>query len=858
MLTSKLRQRLQELSPDLNSRLHGISAKAAQVLEYAQGGAHLTFTPHGASHVSAVEANYDWLLSDADIAGFNAREIFCLLSATFFHDTMMIPTELGGEASARSKHAELARTFLIKNKDLIGFDLREADAIGDVIRGHGLDDLTAVTDEVVLGSQIVDVRKLAACLSLADIAHADASRAPEIVLEHLNLDEDSSRHWKRHLQISGITRRGDSLLMSALVFSEDGKRAVEEYADYIEQQLRVVRPYFYSVLQPIKRVDLSVKKLESALDQTLRFQTNTSGILKVLIEGIYDRQDVFVRELVQNSLDACLLRRVKLQRRNVPYSPRILITAFSEKKRVRAIRVDDNGVGMDINDVQSTVLWIGSSISNQNDIAELVQKALGKNLIATFGIGLLSCFKASNRILITTAKENSTPLRFELTSVSDAVKPEKSTDGSIGTSILVDLAEDGPALDIVSTVEHYFRHVNQVELRVLELNWSETLVARTREDLEKIARTEAPVIRAQTHAEQSKAVHVPLAGDDYSGALWLDSAHMSSLGETEGTLDILNEGVFVAAEDTADWLGGQFAFLSGYVNYSARSLNLPAGRDRVIKDDVFRRKATEINAKAFRAIDLLVEQSRNGGEARSRAALLLTHIYERASAADQTKVLNQASEFCLQVYKAPRLLRLSEIRDTVYIHYPKGRFVEDLTAFDGKQLYHKQDDLTDLQAAIMSQRGATVISATANDAGDSRLLEATFIAAYLKSRFIKSVDLSSDNVIEGKYRSKSVPQMIRQRIQNTVKFVEIGEMPNKISWRVGTELWINVAHPIVSRLYRRLTEQPTDSKTVDLTQMLVDLLSYDLEGVFETIVRLIEASDSEGRSPVVGAQRNSP
>jgi hypothetical protein len=849
MLVSRLRQRLQELSADLNSRLQGVHAKATQLLEYSQGGSHLTFTPHGSSHVSAVELNYDWLLGEADIAGFNAVEIFCLLGATFFHDALMIPARSGGESEARGNHAESARSFLMKNRELIGLTLHEADIIGDIIRGHSMNDLSALPEQVVLGSQIVDTRKLSACLSLADITHADSSRAPEIVFQHLDLDEDSSYHWKRHLQISGITRKADSLLMSALVFSEEGEHAVEEYRGSIEKQLRIVKPYFDSVLQPIRRVELNVKHLDSPLDQTLRFQTNTPGVLKVLIEGVYDREDVFVRELVQNSLDACLVRRLKLERRNLQFSPQILLTFFRDKKRLKAVRIDDNGVGMDLNDVRDTVLWIGSSIANQRDVAELVRQAAGRNLIATFGIGLLSCFKASSRITLRTAKERATALQFELTSVSDAIKPEKSHDDGIGTTIIVEIPEDGLQLTPSATTSHYFKKIHQADLRLMELDWSDELAAQTRENLGKIARTEAKVIAPNVYPPTGAVVHIEVSGDDYHGAFWIYRDNLKALRDTEGKIDILNEGVFVAAEDASDWLAEHLAFLSGYINFSARSLNLPAGRDRVIKDDVFRRKAAEISARAaLRLIDALVQQSRAGGEAREQSALVLSLMYTWADVEARSKVLKGIDNYCVRIYKSPVLMCLGDIRRSnrsiAYLHYPKGRWVEDLTEFDGKMLYHKQDDLTDLQAALMSQDGQLVIAAARDDAGEvnDQLLEATVISAYLEEGSVSTVDLSVTNILEGKYRSKPVPQAVRQRILKSVKFVDISQMPNKISWRVGAEIWINTAHPVVSRIYSRLGEQPTDTRTAELAEVLVNILSYDLSGAFENLSRVIEES----------------
>ena len=117
-LPSKLRQTLQALSTDYSSRLAVIETHAHSIAEYSQGGSHLTFTPHGVSHISAVEHNYDWLLTDEDLKSFSAAELFCLICATLFHDSQMAPHHLADQA-ARAEHAERARGFLLKNQDLL-------------------------------------------------------------------------------------------------------------------------------------------------------------------------------------------------------------------------------------------------------------------------------------------------------------------------------------------------------------------------------------------------------------------------------------------------------------------------------------------------------------------------------------------------------------------------------------------------------------------------------------------------------------------------------------------------------------------------------------------------------------------
>jgi hypothetical protein len=104
--------------------------------------------------------------------------------------------------------------------------------------------------------------------------------------------------------------------------------------------------------------------------------------------------------------------------------------------------------------------------------------------------------------------------------------------------------------------------------------------------------------------------------------------------------------------------------------------------------------------------------------------------------------------------------------------------------------------------------------------------------------------LARTNIVEGRFRSKPVPQALRQRI-GTVKFVEIAELPNKMSWLVGTEVWVNIAHPVVGRAYYRLQAHPKSEQVTDLLEVLVNVLSYDLENAFRNLSRLIESTQTE-------------
>ena len=444
-----------------------------------------------------------------------------------------------------------------------------------------------------------------------------------------------------------------------------------------------------------------------------------------------------IRKLIQNSLDSCLLRRAKQIRRNLSYEPNVLLTVFKDDAtgQVRAVRVDDNGIGMDISDVQDTVLWIGSSISSNTEVVNMLHETLGKNLIATFGIGLLSCFKTSNSISVKTKKENETPLQFRLTGVSDNIKPEKSDDNMIGTTIVVELLQGKNDFGVYEATEHYFRQINQVNLASLELDWGEDLLALGREEIFKIARTGAKSIAPHAYYEPPAGhIGLELSGDDFSGAIWIKTHDMSDVQNEDGSVDILNEGVFVTEERTQDWLPAHLNFCHAVFNFSSHAISLPAGRDRVIKNEKFRDKQQLIANKSYGLIDVLVERMKSDSKDRDFAGLTISYMHQTSEKRSKEHLLKRLDNYYARVYKSDQRVKLSELtqHETVYLQYPQGKYVSDLAKLDGKQLYHKEDDFVELQAAMMAQDDQLVIEATRDDSGQKRVLEADLIRAYLR------------------------------------------------------------------------------------------------------------------------------
>lgn len=84
-------------------------------------------------------------------------------------------------------------------------------------------------------------------------------------------------------------------------------------------------------------------------------------VLKLLMgENLYDDRDVFVRELLQNAIDATLLRG-QMDDAFVPEDSRIDFWEWGDSEGNLWFRIDDQGTGMTLGMLQRYFLKVGNS-----------------------------------------------------------------------------------------------------------------------------------------------------------------------------------------------------------------------------------------------------------------------------------------------------------------------------------------------------------------------------------------------------------------------------------------------------------------------------------------------------------------
>ena len=119
------------------------------------------------------------------------------------------------------------------------------------------------------------------------------------------------------------------------------------------------------------------------------FQVDLRGIIRLLSENLYSSSDVFLRELLQNAVDAIEARRAAEPDFK---EAQIRITYHREKRNSARLTFTDNGIGLTKEEIHTFLSVIGQS-SKRGDVVR-------GNFIGQFGIGLLSCFLVSDEIVV--------------------------------------------------------------------------------------------------------------------------------------------------------------------------------------------------------------------------------------------------------------------------------------------------------------------------------------------------------------------------------------------------------------------------------------------------------------------------
>lgn len=124
--------------------------------------------------------------------------------------------------------------------------------------------------------------------------------------------------------------------------------------------------------------------------ESYNFKVDLKGIIRLLSDNLYSSDHVFLRELLQNAVDAIAARK----KADTEFRESRITVTYRRNKSGAKLTFADNGIGLNQEEIHTFLSVIGQSSKRSETVRN--------SFIGQFGIGLLSCFLVTNEIKVIT------------------------------------------------------------------------------------------------------------------------------------------------------------------------------------------------------------------------------------------------------------------------------------------------------------------------------------------------------------------------------------------------------------------------------------------------------------------------
>lgn len=447
---------------------------------------------------------HDWLATSTMARG-SLDEIHAFRSGTspadadareFLADVAL--RRLVAEYVRRTHHERLV-PVLEQHEDALGRfafgDKVLRDTIGAICRGHGLtrdelDDPYHYPHQREVYGELINVRLMAVLLRLGDLLDLSTHRAcPLLQNAAAPLPPDSLAHWTQFDRIRHRLTIPDRIEIRAECETADEHRVLRDWCQWLVEEVEGATFLMAGTTRhdewkaPLARMSgpeptITVRPAAGAtyIPSDWIFELDAATVVERLVADVSREALFFVRELIQNGLDATRRRLADAHAATAGVQPsdvrdvrpelraehpleielRDVVVgdpATGDTEAVQELVIADSGVGMSQPVIERYLLQVGRSYYSSAAFRDRYNFAPSSR----FGVGFLSVFRDSTSVTVETATAEDIAtggggLRLSLTGPRSYILTERGSRTSVGTSIAVRLNKKIAADDLTSLV----------------------------------------------------------------------------------------------------------------------------------------------------------------------------------------------------------------------------------------------------------------------------------------------------------------------------------------------------------------------------------------------------------------------
>lgn len=198
-----------------------------------------------------------------------------------------------------------------------------------------------------------------------------------------------------------------------------------------------------------------------------QFKSESKRLLDLMINSIYTHKEIFLREIISNASDAidklCFL---SLTDDKVGMSREDFKITIKADKENRTLTIEDNGIGMDRDDLENNLGTIASSGSYKFRQQLEEKDKENVDIIGQFGVGFYSAFMVADKITVITKKYGCDTAYQWQSSGADGYTIKETEKETVGTQIILELKPDAEG-------ENYSEFLDQYRIQGLIKRYSD-------------------------------------------------------------------------------------------------------------------------------------------------------------------------------------------------------------------------------------------------------------------------------------------------------------------------------------------------------------------------------------------------
>ncbi len=177
--------------------------------------------------------------------------------------------------------------------------------------------------------------------------------------------------------------------------------------------------------------------------ETLTFQAEVSKLLDIVANSLYSEREIFLRELISNSADACeKIRYLAITKKGLLGKQKELSIKIRVSKKKKIIEIEDNGIGMSHQELIDNLGTIARSGTTKFIEAMKTKKKGDLSAIGQFGVGFYSSYMVAETVDVLSKSAENKESNLWSSNGKDGYTIENQNKEDRGTIIILKIKKD--------------------------------------------------------------------------------------------------------------------------------------------------------------------------------------------------------------------------------------------------------------------------------------------------------------------------------------------------------------------------------------------------------------------------------